>query len=462
MFQHNDRAVAVEVVNAGKCNLDCAYCYIPKTAEMDTMHDEIVEYLDSGKFIDDLVSVYGDTLTCLSPWGTEPTLTLDIFSKWMPELIKTFPNLHNINFSTNMLRNPKHLFGFLEVLPKDVEFTWSLQYSLDGPAFINDITRMKNATKRIMDNVLEFAAQASREDLGELKITMNCKSTWDESIIEMVGQDLDKVREYLDFFNLFYGELDTVLTGSHLMHGKVNAPFLALPGRFTQQHGKYWGEINRELLRLQVAHEVHGLYPHLSNEFCAYRPRLHRIIDHGVEYYLSTSHTTCSAGDSQYALDHKSQLHACHRSFYINDDNYVTSVKADPTRVNWHAAQYGDDRLHDIRKFMMVGVNDDFGGKRIAYTNTAYHEFARGRVALAKGLIKLLAKAGQINKLYYSDKVATFFAEFMISAFSCPVEYQLTLGNTNLFPASVIKVCGNGFFETLMKYSTRRKHEWYN
>jgi hypothetical protein len=465
MFKNNPRAVAAEVVNAGKCNLNCAYCYIPKTAEMDTMHDEIVDYLDSGKFIDDLVTAYGDQLTSISPWGTEPTLTLDIFSKWMPELLKTFPNLSNVNFSTNMLRNPKYLFGFLEALPKDRKFHWSVQYSLDGPAYINDATRMKNATNRIMANVKEFMAEASRQDLGELEVVMNCKSTWDETIIEMVGQDLDKVRDYLDFFNMFYGELDAVLTGSHVMHGKVNAPFLALPGRFTTQHGKWWGDITRELLRLQVGHEVHNLYPHLSGEFCAYRPRLHRILDHGIEYYVNTAHTTCSAGDSQYALDHKSQIHACHRSFYLNDDNYVQSVEADPDRVNWHAVQYENDRLPDVRKFMMVDVADDLGGRRNAYTNASYHQFARGRVALAKGLIKLLANAGQINRLYHSDKIATFFAEFLISAFSCPVEYQLTLGNPNLFPASVIKVCGNGMFEILMMYTTdsgtRRKHEWY-
>ena len=48
----NKRAVATEVISSGWCPLDCDYCYIPKTDEMENMHGDIVEELKTGEWID--------------------------------------------------------------------------------------------------------------------------------------------------------------------------------------------------------------------------------------------------------------------------------------------------------------------------------------------------------------------------------------------------------------------------
>lgn len=465
MYKFQERAQAAEIVNAGVCNLDCAYCYIPKTDKMKEMHADIVEYLDSGRFIEDLLATFGTGLTAISPWGTEPTLTIEYFTKWMPELVKTFPDLRSINFSTNMLRNPKYLLEFLESLPKDRGLEWQLQYSIDGPEDINDVTRMKGATARIRKNVIDFLAEASRYDLGDMVLHANCKATWDETIIRMVGQDLSKVVEFLDFFNRFYGEIDEVLTNDNVTHGKVNAPFLALPGNYTVQDGKYFSDITKELLRLQALKEAGEVYRHLSPVFVAYIPRLHRIVDYGIEFFTKPFMFTCSAGDSLFGIDHNSRVSPCHRIFYMNDERYVSSIVEDCSRVNWHASHYENDRLNEITTFMSVAVDDDHALARLAYSNSAYHNFLRHRLTVIKGLVRIMAEAGQLSPIYKDDDFATFYAEFIATAFSCPIEYQLTSANITLTPPSILRVTGNGMFETMVRSmkpsSERDRRAWF-
>ena len=458
MIKDNDRVVALELINAGKCNMDCSYCYIPKTKEMNELHDDVVEYLESGKFIDDAVDLIGPDLEGISPWGTEPTLTLDIFSKWMPTICEKFPKFNSMNFSSNFMRNPKYLLGFLDSLPRGRKFNWSLQYSIDGPAYITDATRHKNATKRITENLCTFISEACSRELDDINITINCKATWDEDIITMMGQDLTKVREFYEFFDELFGDIDKLITTSNVRHAKVNAPFLGLPGKYTQQHGKYWADIHREIFKLQNDKRYNGEFKNLGSQFSAYLPRLMRVLAFGNEYYTKPEMFTCSAGDSQYALDHKRQVHGCHRTFYLNDDNYVKSITSDCKSGNWDLEHYKNDRLQDIRTNLIIDLSDTPKHSRYMYSNLGHHGFARNRVATLVAAIKLLAKAGQINKVYTNDSLAKFYAEFTAVAFNCHVEYDLTLGNKNLVPLGILKLNGNGAFETMLRESRFNPH----
>ncbi len=466
--KYNNRIVAVEIINAGKCNMDCAYCYIPKSEEMNKLHADVVEYLDSGKFIEDLDDMYDEDLECISPWGTEPSLTLDIFTKWMPVLLEKFPKLNSFTFSSNFMRHPKYLVEFLDSLPKDREFVCRIQYSLDGPKWITDVTRHKNATKIICKNVKTFFEEAVKADFGELNIHVNCKPTWDDQVIAQVGNDISLVEDYLSFFNTFFGEIDEILKGSDpekICHAKVNCPFLALPGHYSQEHGILWAKINDELYRFQHLHRTEGLFPHLSREFTAYQPRFQRILDYGREFYTKPEMFSCSAGDTQFGIDHKRNLHACHRTFYLCDDNYVNSIKHECDNGNWDLAHYQNDRLDDIRNNMMASIDDEDACFRFVYNTSGHHYFIQGKLNIIASLTMLLAHAGQASPIYKDETAARLLAEFIATAFNCSVEYNLTLGNYNLVPVGLIKLCANGMFESILRNSTggwdRHINEWY-
>jgi hypothetical protein len=465
MNKFNNRAVAVEMVNAGKCNMDCAYCYIPKSKEMNRLHDRVVAYLESGDFIDDLYALYGDELECIAPWGTEPTLTIDILTKWIPRIFETFPKLEAFTMSSNFMRNPKYLVEFIKAIPKDRTFTVRLQYSLDGPEWITDVTRHPKATKRIIQNLKTFLSEIAKLDLGNLEVFLNCKPTWDEDVITQVGQDVSLIEEFLHFFNDLFGEIDQIIAGTTICHGKVHAPYLALPGQYTQQHGIYWADINRRLFYYQNEHRTNGMFPNLTKEFTAYQPRFQRILDYGREYYTKPEMFSCSAGDTQFGLDHSGYLHACHRTFYLNDDDYVESIRRESTNGNWDLEHYKNARLGDIRTNMMAKADNEDDCRKFVYNTAAHHYFIQGKLGTIAGLTIALAKAGQINEIYEDEVVARLFAEFVATAFNCSVEYNLTLGNANLVPIGLIRLCCNGMFEDIVRYATegwdRTIDEWF-
>jgi sulfatase maturation enzyme AslB (radical SAM superfamily) len=467
MSKFTGRTIAVEIVNAGKCNMNCAYCYIPKSKQMESLHEDVIKYLESGKWIDDIEEMYGDTLECLSPWGTEPTLTVDIFARWMPELVKRFPNFNSVQFSSNFMRHPKYALELVDSLPKDKRFDLSIQYSLDGPAWITDVSRHKNATTRIQNNVLYFMEEMTKRDLGMLRPRMNCKPTWDETIIQMVGKDLSLLEDYLEFFDDFFQRIDEVVLGTQLIHNKVQAPFLGLPGQYSKEDGVHWANITRKLLEEQHLHRTQGKYPYLSRAFCGYLPRLQRILDFGKEYYSKPEMFTCAAGDSQFAIDHKGHLHSCHRTFYLNDDKYVDSIKDTNTAEsgNWDYEHYKSDRLGDIRSNMMAKIGDDNAFHRFVYANSSHHYFIQNRVTIYSALVKTMAAAGQINDIYYDDIMARFVSEFMATAYNCNIEYNLTLGSMSLIPAGLLRLTCNGAFELLVEAATggwdRSIDEWW-
>ena len=77
---------AGEVVTTGFCPFNCSYCYIPKTEMMKEIHEEIREWIRSGKFIDALEAQYGDRLKYVGPdcalsgWSP-PTVAFELLNR---------------------------------------------------------------------------------------------------------------------------------------------------------------------------------------------------------------------------------------------------------------------------------------------------------------------------------------------------------------------------------------------
>ena len=109
----NQRRTAVEIFSSALCSLNCKYCYIPKTDSMRKLQKDVVKKLENKTFIQDLEKFYGKNLEYLGLWGAEPTLTLDLISKAVPNLMEKFPKLKNISFSTSLMTNPDIILSFI-------------------------------------------------------------------------------------------------------------------------------------------------------------------------------------------------------------------------------------------------------------------------------------------------------------------------------------------------------------
>ena len=78
----------------------------------------------------------------------------------LPLFIEYYPNLYEFSMSTNFTIPNwfDEFYGFLKVLGKYPyrEFKFSLQLSIDGPEYINDMNRGKGTTKLFLDHYNEF------------------------------------------------------------------------------------------------------------------------------------------------------------------------------------------------------------------------------------------------------------------------------------------------------------------
>jgi len=464
MRKYNKRATVFELINAGKCNLNCTYCYIPKTGAMNAMHDDIAEYLSSGAFIEDMHRTLGEELEAITLWGTEPTITLDLFTEKLPEIVERFPKLNHVGFSSNFISNTDSIVRLADALPTGREFELKVQYSLDGPPYLNDETRgMKGVTNLIISNVLKFFADLNTLDLGDKMIRTNCKITWDSPIIQMLGADRAKVGEIYDFFNGVHGDILSILEDRSnddpfcptYDKGVENISMnlgvcmtLGIPGHYTVDDGKKLGIVFNEIHRLYTTER--DRFPYVYGGFNKYVMDLCTMLDAREEIFERPETFTCAAGDSEYGVDHKGYLHGCHRTFYLNDDRYVTSVKGDNERQNWDKENFDSGKVDAVNKNVTAHVDDEYNKARLAYITGGFHYFPKHRHARSYSMIKLMAEAGQISKVYKNESMARMFAYFMSKSFCCPFSDYVDYHNFRATALGLIRIMGNGAFEDML------------
>jgi len=453
MFKDNERVCAGEIINAGKCNLSCEYCYIPKTKGMDDMHEDIVRYLDSGAFMDVLEDAIGDKLQNISLWGTEPTLTLPLFTKHLDELFRRFPRIIQISFSSNFIKKPDVLLDLVKALPKDKEkLVFKVQYSIDGPAHVTDKTRgLKNATRIIMANVIEFVREVSKLDLGLLKVILHGKSTWDEDIIKFYYENENELELYYKFFDNFFTQIDEVrTTNENFEHHRISSPWLAIPGKYTVEHGRMLATLTQRIHALEDEKKFPMLY-----ELFSYDHRIWRMFYHLDEYISKPEMFSCSAGDSNWAFDHDRKIHPCHRSFYMQDERYLESLRElkNERLANWDIAHYEEGRLEMYNANQIVGLEDsEYKQLRLQYHWCGHHHFVRFRIENLRALIRLMARAGQTSEAYlHNPMLVDMAAAFIVSCWSCPVEHLVGHASQQVIPLSQIRITCNGVFEELLR-----------
>lgn len=464
MKKYSNRASVFELINAGKCNLNCTYCYIPKTGAMNSMHTDIAEYLSSGDFLDDMESTLGENIEAITLWGTEPTITLDLFTSKVPELVDRFPNLNHVGFSTNMISNTDSIIRLAKALPNGREFELKVQYSIDGPPYITDKTRgMKNATNIIISNLKRFYSDVNTLDLGDKTVRTNCKITWDAPVIQMFGSDISKVGEFYDWFNELNGSLLALLADredgtpfcSRYDKGMENLSInlgvcmsLGLPGNYTSDDGKKLAEVFKEIRRLHT--DERDRFPNIFGGFNKYVMDLCQVLDSREDVFGKPESFTCAAGDTEYGVDHKGYLHGCHRTFYLNDERYVQSVKGDSKRQNWDKDSFDTGKIDSVNKNITAHVDDEYNKCRFAYINGGFHYFTKHRHARMFSMVKLMALAGQVSEVYLNDSVAKLFAYAISKSFVCPMSDYVDFHNFRATSLGVIRVMGNGAFEDML------------
>jgi len=431
---------ACEIFSAAVCNLDCKYCYLPKTKAMHLLHRQVLERVRKSLYIEDLKKAFGKNLEYLSLWGTEPTLGLRDFRPSLPQLLNTFPKLRVFSFSSNLMTNPKEILGFVEDLARfERNLKFELQVSLDGPSWITDTNRVGGASETIVKHFLELTEGLNKIDLGCVEVEMHLKPTFTIWVVKKMNEDEKKIHEYYRFFKDLENDFKRVNQSARVRFKNTCAPTMAVPGSYTSEDGKQLGLFFKKLRELG--------YP--NNYFFRFK----RILDHHEELFTKPCMFTCSGGDSNSGLGVKGDFHICHRTFFLNDERYLKSVmeKRDVLE-NWDISLMEQDKLDFICSRYVVDVKDAHQMARWNYVMRSYHDFTQLRCGYVVAMLKELAMCSQVHPRYLRDnKLRYLFAIFINSAHSCPAENLLNTSCLHFVPVSMIRLFANGAFQEILK-----------
>lgn len=422
---------AGEILTTGWCPLKCTYCYIPKTEAMHKVHEEIEADLRSGKYLQRLKQLYGENLTHIGFWGTEPTLTLPLIEEYIPEILVTFPKLEHIGFSTSLMAFPERILHLIRIL-LGRKLTLKVQISLDGPPFITDINRMKGAGKKIPENFVELINGINPLPLGDLKIDFSWKATHSIENIRMFICEPKKIDEYFTYFdglNRFFKKRNKQ---KNVTLQESQVPTLVVPGKYTSDDGKAFAEYLREFAKRGKA--------------SAYTPRLKRLFDYPEELHKRRVFT-CSGGDSNMGIG--KSTHICHRTFFYDKDEYVESV-LETDIENWDVSLFKRRTIEHIRKNYIVKGEPEL--TRFKYVMRGYHDFWKMQLEYVKAMIVELARAGQVDPYYLENReLRDLFALFTNAGLSCPMENLLNTGTIHFQLISLLRMFGNGAFQEIVK-----------
>lgn len=445
----NYKPVAAEIFSAAWCNLDCTYCYIPKhNTKISEKHADIIKEIKAvDPIIDRLKNIYGEHLEVISHWGSEPSLTLHLFDNFYKKAIETFPKLNAIMLSSNFIENTERVTDFILNFPKEKQFTFTVQMSLDGPKWITDSNRRGGATDDIISNIVQFVENINKNEDIFHKVNVHFKPTVTKEQFTTL-LDNNGVFEYFSFFDDVCFKLSEANKFNNVQINFDCSPTIVCPDEYTQQDGINLNIFYNQILELKTKNIFKVVVPELS-----YYWSLVRLCKHGREFTTKHSMFTCSAGDSQFGISE--YLNPCHDTFYHPYNEMKDAVKKDSDRINSNHEKENVERgRFELTKRVYNKKIDSLSEKdyiEYIYNLRAFHDFTKFKTSASVAVIKELAYAGLVSSCYKQDKMAELLGTFVNTRHSCPTGNVQNLGSKHLNNIAYFKLFGNGLFENFLK-----------
>ena len=442
LLEQNNPA-AVELFSAGWCNLDCSYCYIPKDDKfLFKFHRDIIRKIKNGEYIKEIKQVYGDNITAVSHWGTEPTLTLPIFKNFYKEAVKEFPKLNTISFSSNFMTDPTIIPKFIEYikeLPINKNFKIDVQMSLDGPKWITDKNRKNGSTEKIIENIIKFIELLNKEKIDNIQIRSHFKPTATKEDHVILSENDDVLEDYYRFFDDVFDRMIEANKNKNINFPFECNPSIVVPQNFSKSDGLVISKMYDKQIRLRQNKKFKHVFiesPYFTRFLMKINPLKH--------FNTKPRMFSCSAGDTCFGLDADESLIPCHRLFYLNDSKYVDMV-----------TKYGNDEvtvddissLNNLKNNYTASINKQEQITKVLYLTRGFNDFNKLKTNYQTSIIRLLAQSDQISKCYDDEGLAELLSTYTLVSMACPMENILHSGSINISMSPLFKLFGNGLAE---------------
>lgn len=201
---------AVTLVSSCGCNLHCQYCMIENSLNgcSAKLQQDTIKALIDGSYLENVKKIFKRLdldryiIDNFGFWGQEPTLTLHLITEHLDDWFKFFPNIRNIDFSTNGMDFPERIIAFakrVDELTTQDDVNLSIQFSYDGAYSTNNIRNANN--ERIFQTISTVIEGLNKIKFNHTNISIQLHGVLSGTLINQLDT-LEKVHDY-------YKELDT-------------------------------------------------------------------------------------------------------------------------------------------------------------------------------------------------------------------------------------------------------------
>lgn len=449
---HPERLINASLFFSGKCGLSCSYCYIGKGKSMASIDQSIQEDFKNRGIANILKENYDKDLEDLSLWGAETTENLGFLIDQLEDVLESFPKLSRILISSNFYKQKSvdlliDLVNKTEqVLDEKRDFLIDIQCSIDGPSWISDISRQtasgKGVTDVISKNIGKLIEEVSSLPLKNLRVDFKFKSTVDMSAITHMVNNDDLFLGYWQFFDSF-GE--KIRSGSKQFRFRANtcSPTVIIPGDYTYGDALVWSKY----LEKCVQHsKENNPYKYINNKnITPYMGTVSRVLLDSDTVRNQNQAFSCGASAYGYALGTGRRAHVCHRSFFLEDDNYMKF--SEETKDKY---EVGREKLYR-NKFMQSRDNKE-AFLRQQYVTYGQRDFMQSKYSYIMTSLFHLARYGQADEDYiWDEEYRKLTSLFILGGADCIMEGYFMTGSFHMIPQEIIKLWGGGAVKVLAK-----------
>ena len=392
----------------GMCNLNCTYCTIDKNLALKEVDDLLAESYENYQEYLDRIDKYLPNpyqLRRIETWGGEPSYGWERMIPMIHKLIETKPNFNNFFSSTNF-SYPEWSDNVLRLL--DVfasyptrKFVIDLQFSCDGPAYINDVNRGIGVTKRCFENLELLLNKLQDKDYQNLELHFYTKPTLN---IENI-KHLQTKEAIIDYYQFFDTEFISRIISKNIPYIQVNSskPKIAVPTPASIEDGKDFANFNKLCEELEKE----------ADKYFTYYRDLVLFKGQGQPQMCvrGSDVAQCGTGLLMLCLLPHNLYCTCYMTFADMCDNYKKFKKEHP------------EKTINIKGFLEQSM------PKGVMTEEKYDEFIQhmhdqnGTVGMARlnriiSDIIVLSRAGQIDAKYQRPSKAFVAAEYIANTFS--------------------------------------------
>lgn len=426
------------------CNLNCTYCYIDKSPALKQIDNILEESFKSDYYFNFAKEIFPspNQLINIEFWGGEPSIGLPRVYHLIPLFINYYTSLNSFLMSTNLTHEQwfTNFWGFMDILKKypNRKFTFTLQLSLDGPPYINDINRGKGVTKKFINNFEKLIKMLDTNLPSNVRLILGFKQTYSIDTI----YKLQTKQAIIDYFSFYDKLIDFVHNNvfTNQVTCPPNLPNTACPAPHTKKDGIAFANYCK-LCREIEKEDLFNNYITITS----FQPTYESNFKHCYNHHCGQ----CGSGRSVVGLLPENKISVCHSGFTDIVEEYKQYCEE---HKDWADRSILSDLFTNQHGVMRTCLTKKEFELYEQMMECYFDENSTFKMLNLVTLIQVLAMVGQIDKKYQNEKEAIEAADFYLSATSYCIRDNLNVtGSMSLYPVGLIKLLLNGAKEYIQQ-----------